>query len=37
MVNKEQFLVALGYFKAFHLSDTQLKKIFEHFMEAKTK
>lgn len=29
--------MALGYFKCFHLSDTQLKKLFEHFMNKDTK
>ena len=29
--------MALGYFKCFHLSDTQLKKLYEHFMNKDTK
>merc|ERR1712032_1538187 len=30
-IDFENFKIALGYFKCFHLSDTQLKKLFEHF------
>lgn len=33
----EQFRDALGYFKAFHLSDHQLNSLFEHFASKETK
>ena len=36
-ITKEQFLTALGYFKCFHLSDTQIKKLYEHFMIKSSK
>lgn len=37
MVTYDQFLISVNYFKAFHLSDTQLKRIFNHYADPKLK
>lgn len=37
LVDYEQFKVSIGYFKAFHLSDSQVKKLFNHYSESKGK
>lgn len=36
-VDKEKFKMGISYMKAFHLSDSQVKRLFEHFMNKDTK
>ena len=33
-IDRAQFETALGYFKCFRLSDSQLKKLFDHFAKG---
>lgn len=37
MIDYEKFIMALGYFKQFHLSDTQIKKLYNHHMQKDNK